>query len=394
VVDAEERAVPAPWAVADDRLARWRVGFEDMFAVVAGRFAQADSRRRARLYLLGLLSGAQRKNSWTIAEQAGDLGPEGMQRLLNLYRWDADDVRDDLRDYVLGALDDPSGVAVADETGFLKKGTKSAGVQRQYSGTAGRIENCQLGVFLTYVSAQGRALIDRELYVPESWTDDRERCAEAGIGDDVAFATKPELARRMLERLLDSDAGGNIGWFTADEAYGDNPGLRSWLENRGLNYVMACSCDHRFTTPTGPMRADELARSAPRTGWQRLSAGEGSKGKRLYDWLLLDPGVDEHALLVRRSISKPSELAYYICYTSTPVPLAELVRVAGCRWGVEETFQFAKNETGLDHYQVRKYEAWYRHITLSMLAAAFLAVTACAERERDQKGAPRQTVGS
>jgi SRSO17 transposase len=392
VVDPDEDVAAASWTVADDRLTRWRAGFEDMFALVAGRFAQADSRRRGRLYLLGLLSGAERKNSWTLAEQAGDRGPEGMQRLLNFYRWDADDVRDDLRDYVLDDLSDPSGVAVADETGFLKKGTKSAGVQRQYSGTAGRIENCQLGVFLTYVSIKGRALIDRELYVPVSWTDDRERCAEAGIGQDVTFATKPELAQRMLARLLDSPAGAQIGWFTADEAYGDNPGLRSWLEDRGLNYVMACSCDHRFVTPTGPVRADVLAAAAPRQGWQRLSAGEGSKGKRLYDWLLLDPGTDEQLLLVRRSISEPTELAYYICHTSTPVALVEFVRVAGSRWGVEETFQFAKNETGLDHYQVRKYDAWYRHITLSMLAAAFLAVTASAERGRDQRGLPRQPV--
>ncbi|MGH3628533.1 MAG: IS701 family transposase [Sciscionella sp.] len=207
---------------------------------------------------------------------------------------------------------------VADETGFLKKGTKSAGVQRQYSGTAGRIENCQLGVFLTYVSTRGRALIDRELYLPRFWTADRERCAEAGIAEQVAFATKPELARRMLARLL--DAGVGIGWFTADEAYGDNPGLRAWLEGNDLNYVMAVSCDQRFITPTGPARADELAHSAPRKGWQRVSAGAGSKGHRLYDWLLLDPGADEHLLLVRRSISKPSELAYYIVHTRHPPP--------------------------------------------------------------------------
>jgi SRSO17 transposase len=277
---------------------------------------------------------------------------------------------------------------VADETGFLKKGsTKSAGVQRQYSGTAGRIENCQLGVFLTYVSTRGRALIDRELYLPVSWTDDRERCGKAGIGAEVEFATKPVLAQHMLQRLLDSRA--EVGWFSADEAYGDNPGLRAWLEDKDLNYVMAVSCDARFTTPTGPARADDLAAAAPRKGWQRLCAGQGSKGHRLYDWLLLDPGADKHLLLVRRSISKPDELAYYLCHTRHPVPLAELIRVAGSRWGVEETFQFAKNETGLDHYQVRRYDAWYRHITLSMLAAAFLAVTAHAERVRDQKGASK-----
>lgn len=355
-----------------------------MCALVAGRFAQAGSRAQARMYLLGLLSGAERKNSWTLAELAGDERPDGMQRLLNFYSWDADLVRDDLRGRVLERLADPSGVFVADETGFLKKGVKSAGVQRQYSGTAGRIENCQIGVFLTYTSVKGRALIDRELYLPKSWTKDRERCAEAGIDEAVEFETKPVLARRMLERVR--AAGVEIPWFTADEAYGDNPGLRDWLEEEDINYVLAVSCDQRFHTPTGPVRADELARRAPRKGWQRLSAGKGSKGHRLFDWMLLDPGKDTHQLLARRSISKPTELAYYIVHTRTPVALAELVRVAGSRWAVEETFQFAKNETGLDHYQVRKYDAWYRHITLSMLAAAFLTITAL--NERKQKGGP------
>ncbi|MGH4023378.1 MAG: IS701 family transposase, partial [Pseudonocardiaceae bacterium] len=222
-------------------MSRWRVGFDEVFGLVAGRFAQADSRRRARLYLLGLLSGAERKNSWTLAEQAGDLTPDGMQRLLNFYRWDANAVRDDLRSYVLENLGDSVGVVVADETGFLKKGAKSAGVQRQYSGTAGRIENCQLGVFLTYVSPRGRALIDRELYLPKSWTDDRDRCAQAGIGEEIEFATKPKLARRMLERLLAQYGRSAVPWFTADEAYGDNPGLRDWLDTQGTNYVMAVS---------------------------------------------------------------------------------------------------------------------------------------------------------
>jgi SRSO17 transposase len=186
----------------------------------------------------------------------------------------------------------------------------------------------------------------------------------------VAFATKPELAQRMLARLL--DGGVDVGWFTADEAYGDNPGLRTWLAGVGLDYVMAISCDHRFTTPTGPARTDKLVRSAPRKGWQRLSAGEGSKGHRLYDWLLLDPGADERLLLVRRSISKPDELAYYICRTRSPVPLAELVRVAGSRWGVEETFQFAKNETGLDHYQRQRLE--HHSLRLSYYAARLAAL--------------------
>jgi SRSO17 transposase len=331
VLDFETDAVATSWTVVDDRLARWQAGFDGLFGLVAGRFAQVQSRRRARLYLLGLLSGVERKNSWTIAEQAGELSPDGMQRLLNFYRWDADAVRDDLRGYVLSTLGDPAGVVVADETGFLKKGTTSAGVQRQYSGTAGRIENCQLGVFITYVSAAGRALIDRELYLPKTWTDDRSRCAEAGIGEEVDFATKPELARRMLQRLLTTHGRKAMPWFTADEVYGDNPGLRGWLDDQQLNYVMAVSCDARFATPTGPRRADELAASAPKPGWQRLSCGQGSKGHRIYNWLLVDPGTDEHVLLVRRSITKPSELAYYVCRSTTPVPLAELVRVAGSR---------------------------------------------------------------
>jgi hypothetical protein len=277
VLDLEDDAVAAPLTIDDDPLARWQTGFDDMFGLVAGRFAQVQSRRRARLYLLGLLSGAERKNSWTIAEQAGDLSPDGMQRLLNFYAWDADKVRDDLRGYVLDRLGDPAGVVVADETSSLKKGTCSAGVQRQYSGTAGRIENCQLGVFLTYVSPRGRALIDRELYLPKSWTDDRQRCAEAGIGHGVDFATKPKLAQRMLERLLAEHGPQAVPWFTADEAYGDNPGLRAWLDEQDINYVMAVSCDARFATPTGPQRADELAGSAPKKGWQRLSCGDGAR---------------------------------------------------------------------------------------------------------------------
>ncbi|GDY34073.1 IS701 family transposase [Gandjariella thermophila] len=243
-------------------------------------------------------------------------------------------------------------------------------------------------MFLAYVSPRGRALIDRELYLPRCWTDDRGRCAAAGIGEDVEFATKPQLAQHMLERLVSTHGRSALSWFTADEVYGDNPGLRTWLDTQQINYVMAVSCHTPFATPTGPKRADELAACAPQRGWQRLSAGRGSKGHRLYDWLLIQPGTGAHLLLVRRSISKPDELAYYICRSNQPVPLAELVRVAGSRWGIEETFQFAKNETGLDHYQVRHYHAWYRHITLSMLAAAFLAVTAHQQRTHDQKGAP------
>ena len=241
-----------------------------MFALVAGEFAQAQSRRRARGYLLGLLSQAERKNGWSIAEFAGDGSPAGMQRLLNFYAWDADAVRDVTRGYVITHLGDPAGVLAADETGFLKKGRKSAGVQRQYTGTAGRIENCQVGVFLAYAAPGGaRAFLDRELYVPESWFADRDRCREAGIGDEAAFATKPELARRMLERSL--AAGVPFSWFTADEVYGENPGLRSWLDGEHVGYVMAVPCSQRFDTTAGTMRADGLAALVPADGWQILS---------------------------------------------------------------------------------------------------------------------------
>jgi SRSO17 transposase len=359
----------------------WPEEFAELFAMVAGEFAQAPSRRRARGYLLGLLSHGERKNGWTIAEFAGDAGPVGMQRLLNFYAWDEDRVRDALRRYVVRAFGDPGGVLAADETGFLKKGRMSAGVQRQYSGTAGRVENCQLGVFLAYAAPDGsRALIDRELYLPESWTDDRERCRQVGIGDGVAFSTKPELARKMLERAV--AAGVPFSWFTADEAYGQNPGLRDWLEDQQIAYVMAVPVSEPCVTAAGKIRADALAGRVPAGGWQVLSCGDGSKGPRLYDWALIGLASSGHHLLVRRALTPNAkgelELAYFLCSAPAGTTLAELVAVAGARWAVEDCFAEAKNETGLDHYQVRRYRAWYRHITLSMLAHAFLAVTAAA----------------
>ena len=360
----------------------WAESFDEMFALVAGEFAQAQSRWRARSYLLGLLSQAERKNGWTIAEFAGDRSPDGMQRLLNFYAWDADAVRDAVTRYVVARAGDAGGVLVADESGFLKKGRRSAGVQRQYTGTAGRIENSQVGVFLAYAvpGRRFRALIDRELYLPESWTGDRPRCREAGIGDDVEFATKPELARKMIERAV--RAAVPFSWFAADEVYGQNPHLRSWLEGEHISYVMAVPCSQQVTTAAGNKRADALAALVPAPAWQTLSCGDGAKGPRRYDWALIATASKDHQLLVRRSLTPGEkgelELAYFRCYAPRGATLAELVAVAGARWAVEECFQAAKNETGLDHYQVRLYHAWYRHVTLSMLAHAFLAVTAAA----------------
>jgi SRSO17 transposase len=280
-------------------------------------------------------------------------------------------------------MGDPAAVLAVDETGFIKKGRMSAGVARMYTGTAGRIENCQVGVFAAYVTPDGgRALIDRELYLPEAWTDDRDRCRKAGIGDGVAFATKPELAWTMIERAV--KAGIPFSWVAGDEVYGGNPGLRGKLEEHAIAYVMAVKCSEAIATTAGKKRADELAALVPGSGWQLLSCADGSKGPRLYDWALIATKSPQHHLLVRRSLQPGEkgvlELAFYRCWSPRPVTLAELVAVAGARWGVEDCFAEAKNEAGLDHYQVREYRAWYRHVTLSMLACAFLAVTARGSR--------------
>jgi SRSO17 transposase len=358
----------------------WAGGLEKLLARVGPRFARSEPRVRAGLYVRGLLSGAERKNGWTLAELAGDQTPDAMQRLLNHADWDADLVRDDLREYVVEHLGDDAGVLVVDETGFLKKGSKSAGVARQYSGTAGRIENCQVGVFLAYATARGRTFIDRELYLPKAWTADRDRCAEAGIGPDVPFATKPELALAMLTRALEAEVP--AGWVTGDEVYGQHWGLRAALEERGMPYVLAVPVN-QYTIATlegriAQTRVDALSAAVAEAAWTRLSAGAGAKGPRVYDWARVPirpfSEPDQYWLLVRRSLTD-GELAHYLCFCPPRTPLAELVAVAGRRWAIEESFQTAKGEVGLDHYQVRRYTAWYRHITLAMLAHAYLTIT-------------------
>jgi SRSO17 transposase len=373
--------------VDDEVLRSWLAGLDDLFARVAGRFGRVEPRRQARMYLMGLLAPLERKNGWQLAEAAGDATPDRMQRLLNNARWDPRQVREDLRGYVADRLGGLGGVLIVDDTGFLKKGTRSAGVQRQYSGTAGRVENCQLGVFLAYASPVGRALIDAELYLPRSWAEDRARCAGAGVPAGVGFATKPELGRVMLGRAV--EAGMPAAWATADEAYGQDHKFRVFCEQRRLGYVVAVPCSQSAGSGTGygstGSRADALAAAAPAQAWKRLSAGDGAKGPRLYDWALATLPIDrepregyERWLLIRRSITDPEDLAYYLCFGPADTTIGQLVRVAGARWAIEECFQSAKNETGLDHYQVRRYDAWHRHITLAMLAHAHLAVTAAA----------------
>jgi SRSO17 transposase len=357
----------------------WAAEFERLCERIGPRFARPEVRRRVAGFLRGLLGGVERKNGWQLAEHASEMTPDGMQRLLTTARWDADALRDDVRAYVVERLGDPGGVLVVDETGFLKKGTKSAGVQRQYSGTAGRIENCQVGVFLAYASGRGRALVDRELYLPKEWTTDVDRRAEAHVPDQVSFQTKPQLAQQLLERAL--AAGVPAGWVTADEVYGADARLRAFLEERDLAYVLAVKATQPVWTAgeQGPAEvpARQLVARLPARVWRRLSAGDGAKGPRVYDWArvaLTRPGWPGRGfwLLVRRRLSD-GELAFYLCFGPARTLLAELVRVAGARWAVEECFQAAKDQVGLDHYQVRRYDAWYRHVTLVLVAQAFLA---------------------
>jgi SRSO17 transposase len=353
---------------------------------MAGRFARVETRRRTGGFLLGLLADLPRKNCWTIAEHAGEKDPHGMQHLLGRARWDTDGIRDDLRDYVTTHLGDGDGVLVVDETGDLKKGSATVGVQRQYTGTAGRIENAQVAVYLTYAGNRGHAMIDRELYLPRSWTEDSERCGEAGVPEDIDFLTKPALAAGMLTRAL--NAAVPARWVTGDEVYGADPGLRTELESRRVGYVLGIGCDRRIPTAAGPMRADQLTARLPRRSWQRLSAGPGAKGQRYYDWALIshpDPAgctdpTDQQCwwLLVRRHYDT-GELAFYRCYAPEVVPLRELVRVAGRRWTVEESFQAAKGLAGLDEHQVRRWISWRRWTLLAMVAHALLAVIAATE---------------
>jgi SRSO17 transposase len=359
---------------------------------VGVRFARSEPRARVREYVSGLVAGLERKNGWTLAEQAGERAPDGMQRLLRWADWDVEGVRDDVRDHVIEQFGERAGVLILDDTGFVKKGVRSAGVQRQYSGTAGRVENCQVGVFLAYATDRGHALIDRELYLPETWTSDRDRCRAAGIPDEVEFATKPRLGMAMLERAI--TAGVPFSWVTADEAYGQVTYLRVWLEDHDAAYVLATKRNDTLIT-AGPefgvleQRADVLIAGLDPRAWRRLSVGAGAHGVREYEWARVPirigwrPGRG-HWLLARRKINDPSEIAYYVCYGPRRATLLDLAWTAGTRWRIEECFQQATTDAGLDHYQVRSWRAWYAHITLSMLALAWLTTA----RHKLTKGEP------
>jgi len=365
-------------------------GLDELSQRIGARFKRAEARKRVGRYLRGLLASVERKNGWQMAEELGDPNVHGVQRLLAEADWDEEAVRDDLRAYVIEHLGEASGVLVVDETGFIKKGKKSAGVARQYSGTAGRRENSQVGVFLGYASPKGYAFIDRALYLPEEWTSDRVRCREAGIPDEVGFATKGELARRMLERAF--AAGVPAEWVVGDTVYGYEE-LRIWLDEQHKNYVLAVPETHAVWVQGRQQPVGLLAALLPPQAWVVLSAGEGSKGPRLYEWAWLQlpeetAGPHERArfLLIRRNLADTSKRAYYRVAGPAQTTLPEVVQVAGSRWKIEEGYEQAKGEVGLDQYEVRTWRAWYRYITLALLAYAALVVVQGQARALEKKG--------
>jgi SRSO17 transposase len=375
-------------------ITQWSVCLEDLHARISHRFLRPEVSQRAYRYLSGLLADVRRKNSWQMAEQIGEARPRGVQHLLNDARWDADLVRNDLRKYVVEHLgDEASGVLIVDETGFLKKGEKSVGVARQYTGTAGKRENCQVGVFLCYASEEGAAFIDRALYLPREWTDDAQRLSEAGVPEGVGFATKGELAKRMLHRAFEADVPAR--WIVADTVYGMSRGLRGWLEKRQRSYVLAVTASKGVYHEGRQRQVRKVAQGLPKESWMRASAGMGSKGERLYDWACVAlPGSEAYSscagspaerwLLMRRSIAQPEEIAYYLCYGPAQTNAHELIRIAGRRWVIEDCFEAAKGEVGLDEYEVRKWDGWHRHVSLCLLAHAYLAVVrSVAEDEED-----------
>jgi SRSO17 transposase len=367
-------------------------GLNDLLDRVGLRFARAEPRRRARVFVRGMLSQLERKNGWTLAEYAGDRSPNGMQRLLNAARWDVDGVRDDLRDWVVEQLGG-HGVLVPGETRFAKRGDRSVGVQARRDVAAGSVASTQLGLFLAYAApGGGRALIDRELYLPESWAEDRQRCRAAGVPDGVGYATRHELVSRMIQRAVDAKVP--VRWVAADSAYGADPAWRAWLEERGLAYVVATHQSDMVTTWRGQVRdVAHLAAVLPHSAWERRPGPHDQPTGRLGSaWarIALAPAPAdrngrnwERLLLVRRSAAGAT---YYHCHAPAGVALPDLVRVARAVRAAERCLDDARHDLGLDQYQVRRYDAWYRHMTLSLLAAAHLAVVRAGAAPPDALG--------
>ncbi|WP_374227363.1 IS701 family transposase [Streptomyces sp. AC512_CC834] len=355
--------------------------FDEVEAELAPLFARREPRAHAVAYVRGLLADLPRKNCWTLAEHAGRTRAFGMQRLLYQAVWDEDGARDAVRRFAVRHLTAPGAVLVFDETGQEKKGTATAGVGRQYTGTTGQVSNAVVAVYCTYASALGHCLIDGDLYVQEHWAKDPDRCERAGLGQDFTFRTKTAIALEQARRTL--AAGVAVDWAAGDEVYGRSSRLRGFFEEHAIGYVFAVGINFQVSTGVGPMRADLLtARKIPKRAWNRLSCGQGAKGPRVYDWALAATAGPRHHLLVRRSLADPTELAFFYTYVppGRSMALADLVKIAGIRRAVEEDFANGKDAVGLDHTQARRYRSWRRHVVLAMAALALLAVIASLDR--------------
>lgn len=372
--------------VAPVMVAGWSEALGELHERIGRRFARSEARNRVKRYLAGLLGRVERKNGWQLAEAIGEHDPQGVQRLLNSAKWDADEARDDLREYVVEHLGDAeTGVLIVDETGFLKKGEKSVGVARQYTGTAGDTVNCQVGVFLTYSSEKGAAFLDRSLYLPRAWTNDPARRAEAGIPAGLVFANKIELAEEMLEQAFEADVPAR--WVVADSFYGRSHAFRKWLEERGRPYAVMVPKTNAVPLGGGKKKIKRYVERLGEGAFSEIRPAQDTGGRRPWEWACMDLAPDKEKgmrrwLLVRRSTEDPEDLGFYQAYGPDGTTVEELVGVCQERWTVEECFAEAKGEVGLDHYEVRRWDAWHRHVTLCLLAHAFLAVVrSCAEQE-------------
>jgi SRSO17 transposase len=382
-------------------LEEWSDDFAAFHARFASVFRRREPREQCAKYLRGLLALVKRKNGWQLAEVVGDKAPDRTQRLLYQDQWTADAARDILQELVKESFSDEEGVGVVDETGFLKKGRHSVGVKRQYSGTAGKVENCQIGTFLSYATRRGHVFLDRRLYLPEDWSADEPRRAQAQVPEQVRFQTKPEQAAEMLEHAWEQ--GISMRWVVGDEVYGESTQLRDTIRKHGCGYVLAVKVNTQVriqhdpgVTPAGSLRrVEEVVASWPESRWQRLTVAEGEKGPRVYDWAYQRVRESREGdfgpwawLLARRAVNKATEIAYYLAYAPPETPLLTLAQVAASRYTVEQCIEEAKGETGLDEYEVRYWHSWYRHITLSMMAHAWLAFVRAKTQEKKTAQSP------
>jgi SRSO17 transposase len=385
---SSEYNTPPPTLMTLSDVVSWYASLKQLHLCLASHFARPEPYARALRFVQGILSEVPRKNGWQLAEQAREATPYGMQRLLSQAVWDADGVRDELRRFVLAHLGTTGAIIALDETSFPKRGQLSAGVKKQYCGTTGHLENCQVAVFLSYITDLGHTLIDRELYLPQEWIDDPARSQKAGIALTTPFRTKPQLAALMIQRLL--QAHRRIDWVVADSVYGGNAELRAFLETRQLAYVMEVASNEPVVVEVAAVGVRRLeVREVPALlasdSWKPLSMSEGTKGPRLFDWACVPiwhQGRDDgwHSLLIRRPLDPKAEPTYYLVFSAPTTTLEAKVAAQGARWHIEEDFENGK-DLGLDHYEVRSLVGWYRHITLVMLALAYLtALTVTARR--------------